>query len=113
MLLGKVFALKQLMLDCTALYECGYFVAGCRDLLQDSMKAAVQEVRPQIVPLVELDIPEEEDLSYLSAIGNKYGDIYERQLELAMSSRLNQESRPPEYWDALVKPLVQKLSAKL
>jgi hypothetical protein len=106
-LLGRVFALKQLTLDSTALYECGYFGPGSRELLGESMKFAVKEVRPQIVPLTELATAEEEDLTYLSAIGNKYGDIYERQLELAMGSRLNRNVKPP-YWDSLVKPIIQK-----
>jgi len=39
-----------------------------------------------MIPLVELNTNEFNDKSYLSAIGNKYGDIYERQLELAMNS---------------------------
>lgn len=45
------------------------------------------------------------DHSYMSAIGNKYGDIYERQLELAMNSRLN-KTQKPEYWDSLCKPIM-------
>ena len=106
-LLGRVFALKQLTLDSAALYECGYFAPGSRELLVESMKIAVKEVRPQIVPLTELVTVEEQDLTYLSAIGNKYGDIYERQLELAMGSRLNREPKP-QYWDSLVKPIIEK-----
>lgn len=42
-----------------------------------------------MIPLVELKSDELLDFSHMSAIGNKYGDIYERQLELAMNSRLN------------------------
>lgn len=61
--------------------------------------------------LVELNSEEEIDMSYMSAIGNKYGDIYERQLELAMNSRLNRRPKP-EYWDSLVKPLLNA-NAKL
>ena len=56
-----------------------------------------------MIPLVELKPNEIFDKSYLSAIGNKYGDIYERQLELAMNSRLNQSPKP-EFWDSHVKP---------
>ncbi len=58
-----------------------------------------------MIPLVELDTDELRDKSYLSAIGNKYGDIYEMQLELAMNSRLNKQPKP-EYWDSLVKPIL-------
>jgi len=63
--------------------------------------------------LVELKFEESMDLTYLSAIGNKYGDIYEKQLELAMGSRLNRQPKP-EYWDTLVKPIMnRKHNAKL
>ena len=53
--------------------------------------------------MVELKSDEIFDRSYLSAIGNKYGDIYERQLELAMGSRLNKKAKP-DFWDSHVKP---------
>jgi hypothetical protein len=69
------------------------------------MKKAMTELRPHMIPLVELDTDELRDKSYLSAIGNKYGDIYEMQLELAMNSRLNKQQKP-EYWDSLVKPIL-------
>lgn len=113
-LLARVFALKQLTLDCDALYETGFFVSGSKTMLLDSMKAAVKELRPHMIPLTELDQDELMDMSYMSAIGNKYGDIYERQLELAMGSRLNKKSKP-DYWDELVKPLMGTgdLKAKL
>ena len=42
----------------------------------------------------------------MSAIGNKYGDIYERQLELAMNSKLNQQPKV-DYWDSLIKPVMK------
>ena len=51
-----------------------------------------------MIPLVEVNSDDASDKTYLSAIGNKYGDIYEMQLELAMNSRLNKTSKP-EYWD--------------
>jgi len=37
-----------------------------------------------MIPLTELDTTPELDMSYLFAIGNEYGDIYETQLEWAM-----------------------------
>ena len=40
-------------------------------------------------------------------MGNKYGDIYESQLGLAMGSRLNREPKP-QYWDPLLKPIIEK-----
>jgi hypothetical protein len=105
-LLGKIFVLKQLTLDCTTLYETGFFTSGSKGLLLDAMKKAVIELRPHMIPLVELKTDELMDFSYMSAIGNKYGDIYERQLELAMNSRLNKKTKP-DYWDTLVKPIMQ------
>lgn len=77
-LLAKIFALKQLTMDCDALYETGFFSSGSKSFLLDSMKRATIELRPHMIPLVELQTNELLDLSYLSAIGNKYGDIYER-----------------------------------
>ena len=41
-----------------------------------------------MISLTELVTTPEMDMSYLSAIGNEYGDIYETQLEWAMKSRL-------------------------
>jgi hypothetical protein len=76
-LLAKVFALKQLQLDSTACYETGFFAQGSKNLLMESMKKALTDLRPLMIPLVELDSDEYRDKSYLSAIGNKWGDIYE------------------------------------
>lgn len=59
-----------------------------------------------MIPLVELDSDEYKDKSYLSAIGNKWGDIYEAQLERAMESRLNEKPKV-EFWDTVVKPIVK------
>ncbi len=56
-----------------------------------------------MISLVELETDELLDMTYLSAIGNKYGDIYERQLELAMNSRFNSKPKV-DWWDSLVKP---------
>jgi Acyl-CoA oxidase len=64
-----------------------------------------------MIPLVELNSDEIIDMSHLSAIGNKWGDIYEAQLERAMKSRLNKEPKL-EFWDSLVKPIM-KANAKL
>jgi hypothetical protein len=64
-----------------------------------------------MIPLVELNTDEILDMSHLSAIGNKWGDIYEAQLERAMESRLNKNSKL-EFWDELVKPIM-KANAKL
>ena len=105
LLLGKIFALKQLSIDSTACYETGFFGAGSKDLLLDSMKKALAELRPHMIPLTELNLDELYDMSHLSSIGNKWGDIYENQLERAMKSRLNSKPKP-DYWDTLVKPIM-------
>jgi len=77
-LLAKIFALNILEKDSVLLYESGYFGVGSNELLMETLKIACQQLRPQIVNLVELKADEMLDQSYLSAIGNKYGDIYER-----------------------------------
>jgi len=104
-LLAKIFALHILVNDSALLYESGFFGKGSNNLLQECFKKACKELRPQIIPLIELNSDEIIDNSYMSAIGNKYGDIYERQLELAMGSRLNRTPKP-EYWDTLIKPIM-------
>jgi hypothetical protein len=48
-----------------------------------------------------------EDSWNVSTIGNKYGDIYETQLEVAKASRLNNENgAPPAYYKTLMQPLI-------
>jgi len=55
-----------------------------------------------MIPLVELKTDEIKDMSFMSSIGNKYGDIYERQLELSMDSKANLLKRP-DFWKSTVK----------
>ncbi len=104
-LLGKIFALKRLLEDSSTLYETGFFTTGAKQAMGAAMEQLLRILRPQMIPLVELESDEMQDKSYLSAIGNKYGDIYERQLELAMNSRLNKVPKAP-FWDEKVKPLL-------
>ena len=40
------FALKQLSLDFSALYECGFFGPGSADLLNESYKKTLVDLRP-------------------------------------------------------------------
>lgn len=110
-LLAKIYALKQLSVDCQACYETKYFGPGSKELLLEATKQALIQLRPHMIPLVELNTDEILDMSHLSAIGNKWGDIYEAQLERAMDSRLNKTSKL-EFWDTLVKPIM-KANAKL
>ena len=58
-----------------------------------------------MIPLVELNSDEILDMSHLSAIGNKWGDIYEAQLERAIKSRLNKQPKL-DFWETLVKPIM-------
>jgi hypothetical protein len=53
-----------------------------------------------------------EDSWCLSTIGNKYGDIYETQLEVAQNSRLN-TGKAPSYYEEFMKPLMNGRHAKL
>jgi len=53
-----------------------------------------------------------EDSYIVSTIGNKYGDIYEKQLEVSQNSKLN-TGKPPSYYEDLMKPLMNGGHAKL
>lgn len=106
MLLLKVFALRQLTIDNSSLYETGFFAKGSDRLLNESYKLALKELRPHMVSLAELNYDSMIDGTYRSAIGNEYGDIYEEQLDRAMKSRLNKEPKV-EYFDSLIKPMYQ------
>ena len=76
------------------------------------MNTILIELRPQMIPLVELKSDELQDQSYLSAIGNKYGDIYELQLELAKRSKLNKQ-QVPSFYEKYMKPTMNMHKAKL
>ena len=100
----KVFAVHQLTQTNAGLYECGYFTAGSGPLLDRAFKQLLVELRPHMIPLVET-------MSFLdkvndSAIGNKFGDIYERQLDLTKKSNLNKTPVPP-YFETLMKPTMR------
>lgn len=82
----KIFGLKQLQHDTQGLYECGYFSAGSEQLLQDAMHKLLTELRPHMIPLTESYGLDSQDHN---VIGNKWGDIYELQLDTARKTRLN------------------------
>jgi len=65
-----------------------------------------------MIPLIELTDLAKEDTWNVSTIGNRYGDIYETQLEVAEKSRLN-TGKPPPYFERLIKPLINGGHAKL
>lgn len=97
----KIFAVSQLTSENRGLYECGYFTGGSGRLLDDAFKQLLVELRPHMIPIVEsmqlLDGVTD------SVIGNKFGDIYETQLEKAKKSNLNKNPVPP-YFETLMKP---------
>lgn len=76
LLLLRVYALNELMSsDPATLYEAGFYSHGVAEILTQSYKKLLKELRPQMIPLIESwGMPDE---ILVSAIGNKYGDIYE------------------------------------
>lgn len=104
-LLTRIYALKELQVDNRNLYEEGFFTRGSVSLLTASYNELLRELRPHVIPLVELSDLSKEDSWNVSTIGNKYGDIYETQLDVAMKSRLNRTGGPPPYWEKYMKPL--------
>lgn len=63
-------------------------------------------MRPEMIGVAEL-MPEG---SYVSTIGNKYGDIYETQFEVAKASRMNTGSVPDLFYTH-IKPVMQMMPA--
>lgn len=112
LLLQKIYALKELQDDNIILYETGFFGKGSLKLLNASTDALLLELRPHLVPIAEMRGLEREDTWMISTIGNKYGDIYETQLEVAKNTRLN-TGKPPPYYEKLMKPLYNGSHAKL
>ena len=101
-LLLKTFAVKLLMTDSECLYETGFFGRGSKRLIADAMKHLLVQLRPHMVPLAET--PAFLDVVY-TTIGNKWGDIYEAQLDFAKNSRLN-KTKVPHYYQTLMKPVM-------
>jgi len=98
-----IFAFKQLILDGQTLYESGYFGKGSQRLLDLAYRAALQKIRPQLVPFVE-SFPKSSQF-VPSTIGNEYGDIYEMQFETARNSQLNKGIRP-SFYETHMKPVM-------
>lgn len=105
----KIFAIKQLMSDTTPLYECGYFGDGSQQLLEDSMHFLLNQLRPHMIPLVECYGVDGQDWNVL---GNKYGDIYELQLDTAKKARIN-KTPVPAFYHKYMKPTMTMYPAKL
>lgn len=77
LLLIRVYALKEILRDNQLLYEEGFFGKGSVKLLNDAFNETLLELRPHMIPLVELTDLSKEDAWNVSTIGNKFGDIYE------------------------------------
>lgn len=61
-------------------------------------------MRPHMLSIAEMVDTTHYQLK--SAIGNIHGDIYERMLDFAKSSKLN-SSQLPSYYEEFMKPLIQ------
>ena len=94
--------LKQHLFNCMALigliwiseykadgYDIGYFKKGTELNIDIAIKLLLNKIRPQAIPLVE-NVYTLPDGFLVSAIGNKYGDIYETHFDWATNSRMNQ-----------------------
>ena len=56
-----------------------------------------------MIPIVETN-RDNVNYTYLSCVGNKYGDIYESQLEWARGSKLN-KNPIPDYYKTIIRPM--------
>ena len=103
-LILKVYGLKQITEDMTGLFECGFFGRGSSKLILDAYDALLKEMRPHLVPLVELT----DDSSYVkSAAGNHHGDIFDQMWGFVRNSKLNRENPIPTYYEKYMKPIIQ------
>lgn len=67
-----IFGLEQIHLNATPLQESRYLGRGQYGMSVAALDAMIKKVREQAIPLVEAA-----GFEPVSAIGNKYGDIYE------------------------------------
>ena len=87
--LCMLFGLNIIHTDSKMVYQTGYFGSGVSysELVLNAIKQINIELRPQAISIVESFGIRDEFLQ--TAIGNKYGDIYETHLKWAKESRLN------------------------
>ena len=97
----KLFAVNDLVKDSESLYEVGFFGAGSGALRDQALNQLLIDLRPSMIGLVEYSPNFEAAMT--STIGNKYGDIYELQLDIAKKSYVNKHEIPP-YYESLMKP---------
>jgi len=100
------YALKNISQDAVPLYESGFFGRGSKDLLDLAYKQTLIDLRPEMIGLCEL-APEG---SIPTTVGNKYGDIYETQYEVAKKSKFN-TGEVPELYYTHMKPVMQMVPA--
>jgi hypothetical protein len=93
----------------SALYETGFFQKGAVQLLESAFKRLLVDLRPHMLGLVEWFSTGD---TQPSVIGNKYGDIYEAQLEAAVGSRLNKQP-VPSFYEKYMKPTMRMHKPKL
>jgi len=110
-LVGRVWCLEQLLEDGAAAYDTGFLAPGTYRTLQRAMEQSVTALRPHFISLGES--PYLPDHLVPSTIANRYGDIYEMQLEYAQKSRLNVNNEVPEYFERLMKPILKAKLPKL
>ena len=65
-----------------------------------------------MLPLAETPKILDTFVSPFTAIGNKYGDIYENMLERAMASNLN-KNEVPHYYEKYMKPVMNARKPRL
>ena len=111
-----LYGLNQLYADPAACYESGYFTdqdgqTRFSHILLEALKLLNKRIRPYAIPLIEsLDFSDD---ILLSAIGNSYGDIYEKHLELAKDSRLNHTKAGDAIPDGYMEHIMPILKAKM
>jgi len=77
-----LYGLTMLQNDMLSCFECGYFGGqNPKEQILLAIKHLLREIRPYALSLIEAIGLRDEQL--MSAIGNSYGDIYEKHLELA------------------------------
>lgn len=80
-------------------------------MILDAIKKVNLILRPKVLQILEsFDLP---DHYLLSAIGNSYGDIYEKHLELAKDSRLNHTKSGDAIPDGYMEHIMPILKAKM
>lgn len=105
--LFRIFALHTLTKHGAALAISNYLTPNHFRQINEQLLSEYHVIRPNMLSLIEAY--ELDDNITLSAIGNYDGNVYERMLEWAKSSRLNQKDKLDGF-EEFIKPM---LTAKL